>query len=1323
MPYEKDGSLMDQAVDIPMGGGEDEKTHKQLFQPPFLAASGNIEVDKTGSVQKRDGIQTVSTVPIGMLGATVFQNPEGQLGIAGAPNYTQAPNANSVGVIKNNTDPTTSAFVPSNQTGIYASTIEEAPAVRTDEALLHVQTAVSGNKVITVWCVQVDPVIEETVHDKLTSLTDNKCYYMVKERDTNTVTTLPTELVFTNQPRYTHISLVDAADPHWVVVAAPDLYPEASWQKLSAAAISASTETVTVVKDTPGLGWVDNNQVSITQFVAFDMHADTGSSSAYIIAQHAAGAPHGSYLFSIDKTLTMVANRSVSATSEEPLHSGAVLHVSGTGVYTAVSNQHGIAGALPGDGEVYFWGYDENTLAVISAGVKVFPMTVRAAPQVCETAACTRLTLCLSPQTGDIHVYGNQFWNHSGYKNRGASNPATDTDNKRHFVDFMLGSKSFTRVIWAKISSALSGAPTVGAVQSQPSTYLATKGFKYGAEDYPMVGVGATNGEPLATASLTDLTKLEEQSGLVQFYNAFKPPLTLEGAQRQPSKHPMGLIVCPERVGVNGEFGDVEQLRAVARFAVDYMVECEDVFPFSWGLWSGSTSIGAGDDPGPSPNENAPARWYSPGLQSVRKTEVYGELLFTYKSRLISGVMRKVGYNRLARYSVGGVYFTDAAQNAYGGEEVKLNLRNTQLVTKTDSSQTFFSGGYLAMFDGVYNGESDPHSSPGQPYVTLVSPNFLEFPQSALEDPSAAYSAGVNDSTAKFWLTKADLAQRPPPFGSSPWRFVKYTFTLVYAILDENGRMHRSAPSPQRIVFTPADPAERGAAVVLRYLMPPPTAFESEVISGISATDKTLYIEVYAKVDNNLDPDHDPIVGPGNALDIDSFTLLDRFIPEVKGGLGLTQYLNLSAGASANLTGSVLAPFEHAAGTFVRSGFPFFGERVLYAPAFFQNEQASPYDKNLYVNDGQFTDTLLYTTGGVLENDVPPAFIDIEVANSRMWGVPANGTSSIWFSKKLLPGTAPQWSSAFTLPLPRGADSLTAISSMDEKVVLFSSNDIFLVIGDGPNNLGRGGSFTGPRKVSSDVGCTNKRSIANGPFGVMFESEKGIYQLGRDLQVTYVGAQVEDLVNTNTITSAVLVEDRNQVRFTLGGGGSYKALVYDYFHNVWTVSETGVGSQITTALSATLFNGKHTFVSGNNFINRDVTGSIFDGSSAAQEAIVSSFTTAWLKMAGVQGFKRVKRASFLGQHLGGKVSVSAQYNYNESVSTTKSWTNAEIAALSTDPMQLGIHIPRQKCESIRFIYSDEDVGQPAASGDVVSSISIQFGAKNGMFKMSEGSKK
>ena len=142
-----------------------------------------------------------------------------------------------------------------------------------------------------------------------------------------------------------------------------------------------------------------------------------------------------------------------------------------------------------------------------------------------------------------------------------------------------------------------------------------------------------------------------------------------------------------------------------------------------------------------------------------------------------------------------------------------------------------------------------------------------------------------------------------------------------------------------------------------------------------------------------------------------------------------------------------------------------------------------------------------------------------------------------------------------------------------------------------------------------------------------------------------------------------------------------------------------------------------------NYISQDAAGSYFDGSPGAQTPIISTFTTAWIKLAGLQAYKRVKRAFFLGQHLGGKVSVSAQYNYNESVSTTKTWTDAEITALSADPMQLGIHIPRQKCESIRFVYTDEDAGQPAVAGDIISSISIQYGAKSGMFKMSEGSKK
>ena len=102
----------------------------------------------------------------------------------------------------------------------------------------------------------------------------------------------------------------------------------------------------------------------------------------------------------------------------------------------------------------------------------------------------------------------------------------------------------------------------------------------------------------------------------------------------------------------------------------------------------------------------------------------------------------------------------------------------------------------------------------------------------------------------------------------------------------------------------------------------------------------------------------------------------------------------------------------------------------------------------------------------------------------------------------------------------------------------------------------------------------------------------------------------------------------------------------------------------------------------------------------------------------------------LGEHVGGRVRMGVQYNYNETVTTQKEWLASEFVSgggtLPNDPMQVGIHIPRQKCQSIRFIIDDfEDpiTGDPANPGIVISSISLRVGVKAGLFKTSEGSKK
>ena len=1304
MAYSKDGnSLLTQVIDIPMGGGKDEKTHKHLFQAPFLAEGKNIEVDKTGSVQKREGIQRAADVPVGLYKGTVFSHPEGQLGVLGSPDYMSRPNNESAGVIKQPNDPAFSQYVSSNKTGIYPCNVEESSVTRSDEAILHVQTNVYGNKVLTVWCTQKDPVAIVNKKDA-GSATNNAFYYSIRELDTGTVTTKPTPILFSNQPRYTHIAVVDAADPHWVVVAAPDLYPEVSWQKLVGAAISVNTETVTAVKDTPGIGWIDSNQVNIDRFVAFDMHCEPGSPVAYILAQHAVGSPHGSYLFSIDKTLTMVANNSVSATSEEPLHSGAVLHVTGQGVFTAVSNQFGIVGARPGDGETYLWRYDENTLAATTTGTKVFLQTVPALPfvDVGITGACTRLTLCVSDYgAGEMQVYGSQFWNPAGYMmNTGGTGSASITKEEAiEYSELLYGSKSFTNTLFNTLTNVFGQTPTAGVTQSQPATFLCTKAFRRSGVGspirevfYPMVGLAVTNGAPTTSETLANIAYKSDIYVALDgpsFPNALNADIQRYTVQNQPSKHPMGVIACPETVA-----GGLERLRAVARFGVDLMVECEDVFPFSWGADINYESQS---------NQNLASRWYAPGLQLVNETQRTGQVLFSYKSRLISGVQRKVGYDRLTNDGYGGTVFSDSASNAYGGEEVVLSLNDTVLTAIPQSSQTYFSGGYFGYFDGLYNGESDAHSSPGRPQVHLLSPAQGYFPQEALEDPTAAYNAGTNPEISKFGSGYVT--------GSSTLESVRTTICLVYAILDEDGKFHRSAPSPavtvDRNKFVNGF---GGMAVVLRYLMPPPSAFE-----GLG--DKTLYLEVYAKVDNKRTTDHTTPPYNGAILSVSEFTLIDRFIPELT--QNISKYQNLLT-AGPNLAGSVVSPFDHTPTSDTRSGFRFFGERILFRPKYIATTESSITDR-YRVDDGQFLDMQIYTAGGVLENDPPPSFLDVATANGRIWGIPSNYRSSVWFSKLIAKGKPPEWSAAFTLDLPRGSDKLTAIASLDDKVIMFSESDVFVTYGDGPNNLGRGASLAKPRKVSVDVGCVNRHSVVEGPFGVMFQSKKGIYVLGRDMNISYIGDKVEDQVDSSTITSGILVEKKNQVRYTLSGQSRYKALVYNYYSGIWMVSETEATSVVYPAVSSAIHNDKHTTLSTTNVISKD--NGFYDGNTGTQEPIVSKFTTAWVKLAGLQGFKRVKRVFFLGQHLGGKVSLSAQYNYNESVSTTKSWTNAEIVALSTDPMQLGIHIARQKCESIRFVYSDEDAGAAASAGDVISSITIQFGAKNGMFKMSEGSKK
>lgn len=366
----------------------------------------------------------------------------------------------------------------------------------------------------------------------------------------------------------------------------------------------------------------------------------------------------------------------------------------------------------------------------------------------------------------------------------------------------------------------------------------------------------------------------------------------------------------------------------------------------------------------------------------------------------------------------------------------------------------------------------------------------------------------------------------------------------------------------------------------------------------------------------------------------------------------------------------------------------------------------------------------LYNLGGVLESDAPPAFLDVTTANGRVWGISGDEPNTLWFSKKLVPSLAPEFSVALKLTVVGEQERLVAIGAMDDKVIVFARGAIYYIVGEGPNVTGGGATFVGPNLVSSDVGCINRNSVVEGPFGIMFLSQKGIYLIDRGLNITHIGAPVEDEMteadgSQKILVSSVLVESQNQVRFCFGAEDSARPymIVYDYFHEQWYVYTFFVGDPIScTAVSNA---GEHLLVAENE-ISIENRAVYLDRASR----IVPFIETAWIKLAGLAGYQRIKRAEFLINHTSGVIQIDAYVDYDDSSSDQFVWTEAEAGTVS--PVDnYAVHIRRQKCEAIRFDIVEAAVPGPVTNdaGFSISGISLRAGVKQGVMKNNEAGKR
>ena len=372
----------------------------------------------------------------------------------------------------------------------------------------------------------------------------------------------------------------------------------------------------------------------------------------------------------------------------------------------------------------------------------------------------------------------------------------------------------------------------------------------------------------------------------------------------------------------------------------------------------------------------------------------------------------------------------------------------------------------------------------------------------------------------------------------------------------------------------------------------------------------------------------------------------------------------------------------------------------------------------------------LYTNGGVLENIAPPAMSVLGTFKNRMFVVSSEVPQVLYYSKQRLGDQAIEFNDSFKITVNE-AKSITGIQQMDEKLILFEDNRIFSMTGNGPTPTGDNNDFSDAQLITSDAGCADPRSIVLIPQGILFKSNKGIYLLNRSLETVYIGAPVERY-NSNTITSADLLQDVNQVRFLCSDGDT---ICYDYYYNKFSIFTSHRG------------NGATVWQQSGNYVYLRTDGLVWEQSTEYSDNgafYPLKLTTSWLKTDAVQGLQRVRKAFVLGEYASDhilNVQVGYDYesfyrethkfNYSRDLSVTKfaeenpfasqTFASGSDGDLANGVYQFRMHLGKQKCDCIRFTIEDREdseivtpvVGQSYS----ISNLMLEVGLKETGMKL------
>lgn len=346
------------------------------------------------------------------------------------------------------------------------------------------------------------------------------------------------------------------------------------------------------------------------------------------------------------------------------------------------------------------------------------------------------------------------------------------------------------------------------------------------------------------------------------------------------------------------------------------------------------------------------------------------------------------------------------------------------------------------------------------------------------------------------------------------------------------------------------------------------------------------------------------------------------------------------------------------------------------------------------LNTAVIGNNILYTNGGVVEDIQAPPCFDPILYHDRVWITDAENTSLLWYTKQIIEDTPLEFSDLFTYfvpPTKLGTSGIFCKAVMDDKLILFKSGTILYVTGQGPDNTGANNDLSDPTEIVTPVGCINRNSICTIPSGIIFQASDsgGIWLLNRSLGVSYIGSPVQ-LYNSNNILSALLIPGTNQVRVHLDNN---VILMYDFFIDQWgtfTRSDSNFGT------SAIIYNGLHTYLDNSLQIEQETPGIYLD----LANPVLMNFTTAWIAVAGLQGYQRSFAIYLLAKYLSAHnllIQIAYDFNSTPTQSTTINPNGANLTPMPGQPDGWRVFLTKERCQSFQITMQEVYTGTPGAA--------------------------